>query len=67
MFIREPPQMDFINHARFNNFFNWTATYRFDSDFVVPYGWIDSKKILKIKPPTKKDTPNLEYDYGNSK
>jgi len=23
------------------NFFNWTMTYRWDSDIVTPYGWIE--------------------------
>ena len=59
--------MDFNDHAWFNNFFNWTATYRWDSDFVVPYGWIDSNKILKKTTPTKTYTPNIEYPLGNGK
>ena len=25
---------------RFHNFFNWTMTYRLDSDIPRPYGWI---------------------------
>ena len=67
MFVQEPPLMDFNDHARFNNFFNWTSTYRWDSDFIVPYGWIDSKKILKTTTPTNKYTPNLEFELGNGK
>ena len=31
MFLQEPPLMDLNDHAKFNNFFNWTATYRWDN------------------------------------
>ena len=27
-------------NGRFHNFFNWTMTYRMDSDISRPYGWI---------------------------
>jgi hypothetical protein len=28
---------------RFNSFFNWTMTYRLDSDIPEPYGYIESR------------------------
>ena len=31
-----------------NNFFNWTMTYRRDSDFFRPYGRVVKVKINKI-------------------
>ncbi len=40
MFLKESPLMDWNDYSHFNDFFNWTATYRWDSDFVFSYGWI---------------------------
>jgi hypothetical protein len=28
---------------RFNSFFNWTMTYRLDSDIPEPYGYLESR------------------------
>ena len=27
-------------YEKYNNFFNWTMTYRKDSDLFAPYGWV---------------------------
>ena len=54
MFLNESPQMDafpiiefvpfeFPPYKKLKGFFNWTMTYRRDSDFFMPYGWIDPK------------------------
>lgn len=32
------------------NFFNWTMTYRWDSDVVHPYGWIEPSNGMPVKP-----------------
>lgn len=44
-FIMESPLNDGLNYTnkRFHNFFNWTMTYRMDSDIARPYGWISEK------------------------
>ena len=38
-FLRESPHNAGRNPALFNGMFNWTLTYRLDSDHVVPYGF----------------------------
>ena len=54
MFIEESPVMDSYPamevlgfesppYKKLANFFNWTMSYRRDSDFVIPYGWIAPK------------------------
>ena len=36
-FMHESPVFAYSNVASYNGFFNWTMTYRRDSDFFVPY------------------------------
>jgi len=45
-FLMESPLNDGLNYTnkRFHNFFNWTMTYRMDSDIPRPYGWISEKR-----------------------
>ncbi|XP_023320067.1 alpha-(1,3)-fucosyltransferase C [Eurytemora carolleeae] len=43
-FIMESAQYLYMDIAPMNNFFNWTMTYRRDSDFYRPYG-----RVVKIK------------------
>ena len=43
MFQMESPNYDGFPYQKFKNFFNWTMTYRRDSDFYRPYGWIAPK------------------------
>lgn len=40
MMILESPMHDSINYEGFADFFNWTMTYRSDSDLPIPYGRI---------------------------
>ncbi len=42
-FLMESPSYDTFPHESFANYFNWTMTYRRDSDFYRPYGWIAPK------------------------
>ena len=44
----------FISSAAWNNFFNWTMTFRQDSDFPFLYGHIDKVK----EPPTDQSALN---------
>ena len=39
----------------FTGFFNWTATYRDDSDIRVPYGWFEAKDRPLAYPPKWSD------------
>ena len=41
------------NPALFNGMFNWTMTYRVDSDFFVPYAYYGPLKSNEIDPVTK--------------
>ena len=43
MFINESPINDKFHYEKFKNYFNWTMTYRKDSDFYQPYGWVAPK------------------------
>ena len=40
MFLMESPLNDNFLYEKFQNYFNWTMTYRKNSDFHQPYGWI---------------------------
>jgi hypothetical protein len=41
MFENEAPSWDTFPLLNYKHFFNWTMTYRLDSDFPRPYGWIE--------------------------
>ena len=43
MFLMEGPLNERFPYEKYKNFFNWTMTYRRDSDFYTPYGWIAPK------------------------
>lgn len=47
MFFLEPPSVHWVERLilrlRLNYSFNWTMTYRLDSDIPIPYGWIVPK------------------------
>ena len=42
-------------------------TYRWDSDFVRPYAWVEPKTATKSVPPTATNPHNLQYQRGNGK
>ena len=44
-----------------------TMTYRWDSDFVRPYAWVEPKTATKSVPPTATNPHNLQYQRGNGK
>jgi hypothetical protein len=72
MFEMESPQNDGLGSRskiweKFNNFFNWTMTFRLDSDFPNPYGWIEPIRRSYIAPPSHKDFPNLTFDIIKAK
>ena len=43
MFFVESPENYKYDYDRFSNFFNWTMTYRMDSDIQAPYGRVIPK------------------------
>ena len=43
MFLMESPLNDNFPYEKFGDYFNWTMTYRRDSDFHRPYGWVAPK------------------------
>ncbi len=43
MFINESPLNDKFDYEKVKSYFNWTMTYRKDSDFYQPYGWVAPK------------------------
>ena len=47
MFFLEPPSVHWVERLilrlRLDKSFNWTMTYRLDSDIPIPYGWIVPK------------------------
>jgi len=49
MFSMETPLNADFPYRKFDDFFNWTMTYRRDSDIVAPYGWV--ARELGGKPP----------------
>ena len=53
MFLMEGPLNEWFPFEKYKNFFNWTMTYRRDSDFYTPYGWIAPKHWEWHYPPVE--------------
>ena len=51
-------------YKKLKGFFNWTMTYRRDSDFYTPYGWIIPKNWEKTDHPPIKPLKWAEYSNG---
>lgn len=75
-FAKEAPAWDTddAGFANMNNFFNWTMTYRWDSDVVHPYGWFQPNSTIPLHPKAeemphliKEGTPLVNYAAGKSK
>ena len=47
-YIMESAQYLYMDISSMNNFFNWTMTYRRDSDFFRPYGRIVQVRLVSI-------------------
>eukprot|EP00934_Nitzschia_sp_Nitz4_P001234 Nitzschia sp. Nitz4//scaffold13_size275219//31196//32080//NITZ4_000841-RA/size275219-processed-gene-0.126-mRNA-1//-1//CDS//3329535915//1234//frame0 len=48
--IMEAPYYDIIHFEQLDGFFNWTMTYKWNSDFPRPYGWF-----------ARKPSPSFDY------
>lgn len=46
----ESPAWRYVNTDLMGGFFNWTMTYRWDSDVVRPYGWIEPTGSVPLHP-----------------
>ena len=55
MFLMESPLNDGFHNTyeKFKSYFNWTMTYRRDSDIYRPYGWIAPKEWKWHYPPVE--------------
>lgn len=79
-FAKEAPSWDRDSEEPYINttgFFNWTMTYRWDSDVVHPYGWIEPKlrgrnklpihpKVQLVQQLMNKPSP-INYAAGNAR
>ena len=59
MFYMESPSHNSFPFNEFNNFFNWTMTYKRTSDFFRPYGWATPKDWKWHYPAST--LPNLDW------
>ena len=59
MFYMESPSHNSFPFNEFNNFFNWTMTYKRTSDFFRPYGWVAPKDWKWHYPAST--LPNLDW------
>ena len=67
MFLMESPLNSGFNHyEKFKNFFNWTMTYRRDSDIYRPYGWIAPKNWKWHYPPVESVNWDQYMASGNA-
>ncbi len=52
-----PPRLRDSLYRRLRGFFNWTMTYRSDSDLPHPYGWIEPRGRPRVRPRYRSDPP----------
>ena len=52
-------------YCRFDSFFNWTMTYRIDSDIFMPYGYIAPKNPAELRKPPYPPGQWLVPDFQN--
>jgi hypothetical protein len=64
MYVMENPLM-WPMSENFNNYFNWTMTYRLDSDFTRAYGWVRPISSDNRYPISHANNINLSYPAGN--
>ena len=67
LFFLESPQNWRVNFDQYNEFFNWTMTYRRDSDIPIPYGWIVPKSSNKYYAPRVDDVGHWNHNFNYSK
>ena len=55
--MESPLQDEIEDYSVYDRFFNWTMTYRADSDIYRPYGWLAEKNSGELYPPTRISWP----------
>ena len=65
MFSMESPLNADFPYQKFNSFFNWTMTYRKDSDVLSPYGWTVPLSNPHQAPPSEHFNPSMELVTNN--
>ena len=57
-----------LDHSTMTNYFNWTMTYRWDSDIVRPYGYIKPIGNVPLHPSENQMEHHLsEVNYADGK
>ena len=64
MWAFESPTYPFMDIHKLNNYFNWTMTYRRDSDFPFPYGRVVQTK--EHPPLGSPELANLINEFGKN-
>ena len=68
MFFLEPPSVHWMERLilklGINHSFNWTMTYRLDSDIPIPYGWIVPKLVPAFHVPSIREKGKWEPSYN---
>ena len=64
MFLMESPMNADFPYDRFDGFFNWTMSFRLDSDFSRPYGWVEPIGDPFMYPPTQHNLPKMVPKRG---
>ncbi len=66
MFLLESPiTVGAKGHDKFDNFFNWTMTYRRDSDFCRPYERLQRVEVPNLHNNKQLTASELVYPMGN--
>ena len=69
----ESPAFRYVNTNRMKQFFNWTMTYRWDSDVIQSYGWIEVNSSVPLHPTAdeldryKLETKSRSVNYAAGK
>ena len=65
MMVMESPIMCGPGNDKFDNFFNWTMTYRRDSDFFRPYERLERVGVPNLHNNRQLTVSQLNYPMGN--
>nr|CAH0099095.1 unnamed protein product [Daphnia galeata] len=68
--LESPSWIELKNTTVLENFFNWTLTYRWDSDMVMPYGYVKPTGNVPLHPSEdqmRKLLSNQKINYATGK
>lgn len=63
----ESPQYNMQDIYPLNGLFNWTMTYRLDSDVVQPYGWVQPTGSFSIRPEQQEINKEMQLAVGRKR